>query len=151
MRSPSPRRSVAAAFTIGLTGLALVSGCSEPSAEASGGGAGPVSVATQDGKPPRITLTPKAAQRLGIRTEPATSAPQGGTRVPAAAILYSPDGKTFVYTNPEGNVFVPSPVVVVDILGDTARLSSGPVAGTKVVTVAAAELYGAETGLGAGH
>src|SRR5690349_5350991 len=150
MRSRSPRRSVAAALTIGLTGLALVSGCSEPSAEAVGG-ADPVTVVTQDGKPPRITLTLRAAQRLGIRTEPATSAPQGGRLVPAAAILYSPDGKTFVYTNPEGNVFVPSPVVVVDILGDTARLSSGPVAGTKVVTVAAAELYGAETGLGAGH
>ena len=46
---------------------------------------------------------------------------------------------------------MPASVVVADIVGDTAQLSSGLPAGTEVVTVAAAELYGAETGLGAGH
>ena len=106
---------------------------------------------TQDGKPARITLTPKAVERLGIRTSPASAAVKGGTSVPAAAILYSAAGKTFVYTSPEDNVYVPAPVVVADIIGDTAHLSSGPAVGTHVVTVAAAELYGAETGLGAGH
>jgi len=148
MKSRLPRRGVAAAAGVVLTGLCFLAGCSEPAAEAAK--SDPVTVTTQNGKA-RITLTPKAVQRLGIQTTPAGGAGRGGTSIPAAAILYSADGKTFVYTKPEDNVYVPAPVVVVDIIGDTAHLSSGPAAGTHVVTVAAAELYGAETGLGAGH
>ena len=149
MNSRVPPRGVAAAAGVVLTSLCFLAACSEPVAEAAR--SDPVTVVTTDGKAVRITLTPKAAERLGVRTTPASAAVKGGTSIPAAAILYSADGKTFVYTKAEDNVYVPAPVVVVDIIGDTAHLSSGPAAGTHVVTVAAAELYGAETGLGAGH
>ena len=149
MKSRLPGRGVAAAVGVGLTSVIFLAGCTDPPAQAAK--SDPVTVVTEAGKPTRITLTPKAVERLGIQTAPASAAAKGGTAVPAAAILYAADGKTFVYTNPEDNVYVPASVVVTDIVGDTAQLSSGLPAGTVVVTVAAAELFGAETGLGAGH
>ena len=64
--------------------------------------------------------------------------------VPYAAIIYDHGGDTWVYTNPEPEVFVRAAVVVDRIDGDTAHLSEGPEPGTSVVTLGAAELYGAE-------
>jgi hypothetical protein len=52
-----------------------------------------------------------------------------------------------VYTNPEPLVFVRHAIVIDYIEGDLAILSEGPDAETAVVTVGAAELYGAETGV----
>jgi multidrug efflux pump subunit AcrA (membrane-fusion protein) len=68
--------------------------------------------------------------------------------VPESAILYDPDGQTFVFTNPKDSVFVRAEVTVVEIADGQASLSAGPPAGTAVVTVGAAELFGVETGLG---
>jgi len=44
---------------------------------------------------------------------------------------------------------VREPIEITRISGDDVVLSSGPVVGTAVVTVGAAELVGAEAGLGA--
>ena len=67
--------------------------------------------------------------------------------VPYAAVIYGLKGETWVYTNPEPLVFVRQSVSVDYIEGDLAILSKGPSAGTAVVTVGGAELYGAETGV----
>ncbi|HEX6867287.1 MAG TPA: hypothetical protein VF119_00710, partial [Candidatus Limnocylindrales bacterium] len=62
-----------------------------------------------------------------------------------------PEGATWAYTNPEGLLFVRAPISVERIVGDLAILSEGPPAGTLVVTVGGAELWGAEHGVGGGH
>ena len=58
------------------------------------------------------------------------------------------NGETWTYTNPEPLVFVRHRVTVEYISGDLAVLLDGPPAGTSVVTVGAAELFGAELGVG---
>jgi hypothetical protein len=42
-------------------------------------------------------------------------------------------------------------VTIDHVAQGTAYLDAGPEAGTKVVTVGAAELWGVETGVGGGH
>jgi hypothetical protein len=68
--------------------------------------------------------------------------------VPYSAVIYDIKGDTWVYTNPEGLMFVRAPIVIDFIDGETAFLADGPDTGTTVVTNGAAELYGAETGVG---
>jgi hypothetical protein len=70
--------------------------------------------------------------------------------IPYAALLYDLHGETWVYTSLEPLVYVRHPIVVDYIDGDLAVLSEGPPAGTEVVTAGAAELFGAEFGIG-GH
>ena len=100
----------------------------------------------------RVILTPRAAQRLDIRTAPALEAqltPSGMRKVvPYASVLYDSHGDTWVYTNPEPQVFVRHPIAVDYIEGDRAVLSDGPPSGTEVVTVGAAELFGTEFEIG---
>lgn len=91
----------------------------------------------------RLTLTAKAAERLGIEV-----AEVADNVVAYGAVLYDTDGNTFLYTNPEPLTFVRAPIVVDYIEGDRAGLASGPPAGTKVVVVGAAELVGIEFGVG---
>jgi hypothetical protein len=67
--------------------------------------------------------------------------------VPYAAVIYDVKGATWVYTNPEPLAFVRQSISVDYIKGDLAFLTEGPSAGTNVVTVGGAELYGAETGV----
>jgi len=104
--------------------------------------------------PSRLTLSPRAAERLGIETVAVAQAlVDGATRtvVPYAAVIYDPTGATWAYTNPEGLVFVRAPIDVERIDGDLVVLASGPAPGTLVVTVGAPELWGAENGVGGGH
>lgn len=98
----------------------------------------------------RLTLSAKAAERLGIATG-AVSAAGAGTAIPYAALVYDKAGKTWVYTNPEGRDYVRQEIEVQRIEGDMAFLSSGPPVGTAVVTVGTAELWGVDTGVGGGH
>lgn len=98
----------------------------------------------------RLTLSAKAAERLGITTG-AVSAAGAGTAIPYAALVYDKAGKTWVYTNPQGRDFVRHEIEVERIEGDLAFLSSGPPVGTAVVTVGTAELWGVDTGVGGGH
>ena len=110
----------------------------------------------------RVTLSPRAAERLDIKTGPLRDEPVRGRKpvtqgepargdvarkvVPTSAVLYDAKGKTWVYTNPEGLVFVRHAIRIDYIDGDRAVLSDGPASGTAVVTVGAAELLGTEYG-----
>ena len=68
--------------------------------------------------------------------------------VPYAAVLYDARGDTWAYTNPKPLTFVRHSIHIDYIEGDLAVLSDGPPSGTEVVIVGAAELFGAETGIG---
>jgi hypothetical protein len=96
----------------------------------------------------QVTLTERAVERLGIQTTEVASGSAGQTSVPYAAVFYTADGQTWVYTNPEGSSYVRAPVEIVTVTDGTAELSSSPPAGTLVVTVGVAELFGTETGVG---
>ena len=96
----------------------------------------------------RVTLTPFAAQRLGIATARARAAGAHGVSVPYASVLYDATGETYAYANPEPLVFNRVKLVVDTVQGDLAVLSDGPAAGTKVVTAGATELFGAEFEVG---
>ena len=97
-----------------------------------------------------LTLSEKAAQRLGVETAEVAAA-GAGMSIPYAAIVYDAQGKTWTYVIEQPLVYKRAEITVDDIAGDTARLSAGPPAGTQVVTTGAAELYGAEIGVGGGH
>ena len=95
----------------------------------------------------RVTLTPEGARRTGLRT--ARVRRNGGRKVvPYAALIYDPKGATYVYSSPSALSYVRAPVKVDRIEGDRVILSSGPPAGTEVVTVGAAEVYGTELEVG---
>jgi hypothetical protein len=97
-----------------------------------------------------LTLSERAAGRLGVAT---AEVQDRGTQkvIPYAALIYDSQGATWAYAVSGPLVYQRAPITVETISGDEAILSAGPDAGTEVVIVGAAELYGAETGVGGGH
>ena len=96
----------------------------------------------------RLTLTEKAAERLGLETATVlTQQVDGAERlvIPYAALLYDPSGQAWVYVNVEPLVFMRQAITVDSIEGNDVILSEGPQAGAKVVTMGATELYGSES------
>ena len=71
-----------------------------------------------------------------------------GLVVPYGAILYDIDGGTWVYEAPSPGVFVRRRVELARVVEDLAVLRRAPPAGTAIVTVGAAELFGTEFGVG---
>jgi starvation-inducible outer membrane lipoprotein len=96
----------------------------------------------------RVTLSDDAAVRIGIETASVTTASAGRLEVPSASVLYDQNGQAWVYTNPEGRVFVRSEISILGTSGEQTLLSAGPPPETRVVTVGVAELYGTELGVG---
>jgi len=68
--------------------------------------------------------------------------------IPYSAVIYDLKGDTWAFTSPAPLTFVRQRIAIDYIERDTAVLSSGPPAGTQVVTVGAAELFGTESGVG---
>jgi hypothetical protein len=91
----------------------------------------------------RVTFTEEGARRTGLQTAVVRRSGKR-TVVPYAALLYDPEGKTYVYTSPKPLQFVRREVDVSRVEGDRVLLSEGPLAGTEIVTVGAAEVYGTE-------
>jgi hypothetical protein len=106
----------------------------------------------------KVILTADAAKRCGLETAVAEQKKVPSKRrasdsvsrivVPYASLIYTPDGGEWVYTSTGELTFVRERVEVAYIDGDMAVLNQGPKAGVKVVTTGAAEVYGAESGLG---
>ncbi|MBA2598141.1 MAG: hypothetical protein H0V00_16065 [Chloroflexia bacterium] len=95
----------------------------------------------------RVTLSERAAERLGIATAPVVAdegSGAGQTTIPYSAVIYDEHGGTWAYTTTEPLVFMRDAIGVERIDGDTAYLTDGPAAGTEVVTVGSAELVGTE-------
>jgi hypothetical protein len=109
----------------------------------------PVTVEELQGEEPtRETLTEDAVKRLDIQTATISETELNGAKrtvIPYAAVIYDTEGATWVYLNPEPLTFVRHPITVDDIKGDQAFLSNALPAGSAVVTVGVAELYGAES------
>ncbi len=89
---------------VGLAVAALaLGGCgskaaAEPAAEA-------ITIEEVDGSGLKIlTLSEKAAERLGVETAPVAGGASGMT-IPYAAIVYDADGKTWAYVNSEGLIY----------------------------------------------
>jgi len=105
----------------------------------------------------QVTLTSDAASKLGVQTAPveagAVPASTDGadatpeTTVPVSAVIYDKDGNTWVYVVTRALTYERQAVGIARVDGDTAVLRSGPVPGTRVVTVGAQELLGAELGV----
>jgi hypothetical protein len=99
----------------------------------------------------RVILTPRAAERIGLMTEPvrlvAAAAGPPNLGVPLAALVYDKTGGTWVYAATQALSFERQRVSVVRVDGDLAVLQAGPAPGTAVATVGAAELLGAEYGV----
>jgi hypothetical protein len=66
--------------------------------------------------------------------------------VPRGAVVYDYLGGTWLYENTAPRVYVRRRVRLRYVHGDDAILDAGPPAGTKVVSVGAAELFGTEVG-----
>jgi hypothetical protein len=146
MRNGRPLKAAAPVFA-----ALLLFACQKAPAEEEHAGTEPAKVEPIEGTHlARITLTPRAAQRIDVHTA-SVVAVGGRTQVLAGAILFDPEGEQWVYTNPEPLVFVRQEVHVDRFAGDVAFLSKGPRVGTNVVTLGAAELYGSESGLGGGE
>jgi hypothetical protein len=135
-----------------LIAIPQLSACTQTSAEATGG-AEPAKVEHVEGSSDvsRLTLTAKAAERLGIQTAQVREQKVAGKQrkvIPYGALLYDSKGDTYVYVTSQPLTYVREPVTVDYIGAGSVVLTDGPAAGTVVVIVGAAELYGTETGVG---
>src|SRR6266496_228674 len=110
----------------------------------------PANVAAIPGKDVKsVTLSERAAMRLGLQNVQIAAAPQGRP-VPYSAAFYAPDGTAWLYTVTEPLTYVRAQVTVANVggaAGDQAFLSSGPATGTTVVKSVVMELYGTEIGI----
>jgi hypothetical protein len=158
MGSGRGRRALPAQLLAGLlTGLVVcgTAGCASGGAapEEDGGANGKAATVEQvDGSEmPRVTLSDQAVERLGVVTDLVGTQASGAIEqltIPYRAVVYDAQGQAFTYVSPSPHVYTRVPLTVEDVQGDTAMLGDGPAAGTPVVTTGAAELWGAETGVG---
>jgi hypothetical protein len=91
----------------------------------------------------RVIFDAEGARRVDLQTVPIRQHGQKKV-IPYESVVYDADGKAYAYTSPEPLTFVRREIDVDHVAGDSAVLSDGPPAGTKVVTVGAAQVYGTE-------
>ena len=98
----------------------------------------------------RVTFTKEGAARTDLQTDKVS---RSGDRkvIPYEALIYNDEAKTFVYTTSKPLSYEREPITVDRIEGDRVLLSKGPAVGTKVVTVGASEVYGAELDIAGSH
>jgi hypothetical protein len=104
--------------------------------------------ATNDAKIMKVTLTPKAAERLGIVIDEVRADPSGRLIVPYGSVLYDLTGKTWVYISADPLTFARGAVVIDTIKGDNVYLTEGPPAGTKVLATGVPQVFGTEVKVG---
>ena len=104
--------------------------------------------ATLDAKIMKVTLTPKAAERLRVVIDEVRADPSGRLIVPYASVLYDLTGKTWVYISADPLTFARGAVVIDTIKGDNVYLTEGPPAGTKVLAAGVPQVFGTEVKVG---
>ena len=151
MSSKTTLRRAFQGFVVAVAATASLVGCAEievPMAEpyepAHLESAGP-------DQPARIILTEEAQQRVQLQTT--LVRPHGaGVSLDQAALVYDKKGKPWVFTVIGPLTYVRAPVSIEEVQEDNLMiLSSGPPAGTQVVTVGAIELWGTELGIAGQH
>lgn len=95
----------------------------------------------------RLVLTASAIERLDVQTTPVTAVGER-SMVPISAVIIDPEGRRWVYTNPEPRVYVRAELGAVWDEGAQSYFETGPEPGTQVVTIGVPELYGTEFGIG---
>ena len=139
--------TVLAAITVGASGCSEAGASNEESPET----AVTVEEPAEEGQPARLTVSERAEQRRGLKTEPVrplTGQANGATEVIAySAVVYDEDGKSWAFSAPSPRTYIRVPIVISSIAGQTVQLKSGPPVGTQVVVVGAPELVGAEAGI----
>jgi hypothetical protein len=105
---------------------------------------------TGPSQPAKITLTEEATRRVALQTT-AVGARGADLTVHHAALVYDKKGLPWVFAVVGPRTYARSAVIVKHVDGDVVTLSSGPPAGTEVVTVGAIELWGAELGIAGKH
>ncbi|MFK4531562.1 hypothetical protein ABIF90_009543 [Bradyrhizobium japonicum] len=103
---------------------------------------------TLDANIKKITLTPKAAERLGILIDEVRADPSGRLIVPYASVLYDLSGKAWIYISAEPLTFVRGPIEIDTIKGENVYLSDGPPVGTKVLAAGVPQIFGTEVKVG---
>ena len=147
-------RSTVRRFVVLAVCLSLTTGCSRTSSSDDGSRADhPATVEPIAGTDTAmVTLTDKAAERIGLETAAVKDAPANAGHpersVANAAVLYDPTGKAWVYVTQDHGSYLRTPIIIDRVVGDDALLSDGPPSGAEVVTTGAAELYGAESTFG---
>lgn len=91
----------------------------------------------------RVIVDPEGVERAGIQTAPIRQNGQGMV-MPYSAVIFDAEGHTYTYTSPEPRTYVRQKIVIDRVEGDSVMLFDGPPAGTEVVTVGAAFVYGTE-------
>jgi hypothetical protein len=135
---------LAAAVGFSLAGCAEIESVSaEPYEPATLESAGP-------SQPAKITITEEAARRVALQTT-VVGARGADLTVQHAALVYDKKGLPWVFAVVGPRTYIRSAVTVKHVDGDVVTLSSGPPAGTDVVTVGAIELWGAELGIAGKH
>ncbi|HMI34382.1 MAG TPA: hypothetical protein VK499_09720 [Propionibacteriaceae bacterium] len=151
MSSKTTLRRAFQGFVVAVAATASLVGCAEievPMAEpyepAHLESAGP-------DQPARIILTEEAQQRVQLQTT--LVRPHGAeVSLDQAALVYDKKGKPWVFTVIGPLTYVRAPVSIEEVQEDNLMiLSSGPPAGTQVVTVGAIELWGTELGIAGQH
>jgi hypothetical protein len=139
------------------TGLLVVAGCLPLAActeveSAAVSGYQPAALEPVEGRDDvkRVTFSREGAERTGLRTAPVRRV-AGRIAVPYAAVIYDPEGRTYVYTSTGPLSFLRQEVEVDRVEGSVAFLLDGPPAGSRVVTVGAVEVYGTELEIAGGH
>ncbi|MDQ3653790.1 MAG: hypothetical protein M3457_01750 [Chloroflexota bacterium] len=136
------------------TGLVLIAGVASLSACGGGGSTGydyetashhdPAKLEPIKGTDVnRVKVDPEGVERAGIQTAPIRQNGQG-TVMPHSAVIFDAEGDTYTYTSPEPRTYVRQKIVIDHVDGNSVMLSDGPPAGTEVVTVGAAMVYGSE-------
>jgi hypothetical protein len=96
----------------------------------------------------KVTLTPKAAERLGVQIDEVRADMSGRRIVPYTAVLYDLTGGTWVYVHSDPMAFIRQAVKIDTIKGNNVYLSDGPALGTKVLASAVPQVFGTEAGVG---
>lgn len=96
----------------------------------------------------KVTLTSKAAERLGIEIDEVRIDPAGRKIVPYSAVFYDLKGNTWVYVSIDPLAFVRAAVRIETIKNENVYLSDGPSPGTKVLAAGVPQVFGAEVGVG---
>jgi len=142
------RRRVQVAGVAAALGL-LLTGCAEVP-ESSADPYEPAKVEEIANGLKEVFFTAEGARRVDLKTSTAVRSGKH-TVVDYAALIYDGKGAPWVYTVIGPLHYVRAAVVVDRVAGKRVLLSKGPPAGTKVVTVGASEVYGAELDIAGGH
>jgi hypothetical protein len=96
-----------------------------------------------------LTVAANASTDTVAMSDATGTVPGSETRkiIPYSAVIYDLTGQAWAYVNTAPRTYVRQPITIDYSQGVQTVLKDGPPAGTLVVSVGAAELFGAETGV----